>query len=71
MYSFSADGMTSAREVKSAPIDTLLYIVRSDGTLVNYTQQRDDKGVSDKISNPQSVEIFLYKPCRLKVSFSF
>ena len=52
MYSFSADGMTSAREVKSAPIDTLLYIVRSDGTLVNYTQQRDDKGVSDKISNP-------------------
>ena len=43
---FSSTDFNSARGLgSSAPVDTLLFLVK-DNTLIAYTDQRDSKGVS-------------------------
>ena len=40
--------LSSAREKQRAPIDTMLLVLRDDGSLVTFTEMRDMKGVGIK-----------------------
>ncbi len=48
VHTFVPEDIVSAREASHAPVDTMLFILREDGTLVAFSEQRDKKGVSIK-----------------------